>query len=171
MFRRDLNQTDWVGDALLTIVFGVAAVVSVYLPWANFGTHGDVNFSLSRPDGVNTALQTAYGAPALWLGIAVIVLGGAMAVLGPRRLRFWPGLVTIAAATAMLVDCAFVAHAIAEPLRAGLGLFVLTLVCVLLIPIGFASAAVGFLVGGNQRRAARAAAAAAATACPSESAD
>jgi hypothetical protein len=169
MFRRDLNQTDWVGDAFLTVVFGVAAVVSVYLPWANFASRGDVNFSLARPGGVKTALQTSYGAPALWLGIAVIVLGGFMVVLGPRRLRFWPGLVTIAAATAMLVDCALVAHTIYGPFNPGVGLFVLTLAAILLLPIGFASAAVGFFVGGKQRRAAIAAAAAAA--CPGESAD
>jgi hypothetical protein len=171
MFRRDLNQTDWIGDAFLTVVFGIAAVVSVFLPWANFASRGDVNFSLARPGGVKTALQTSYGAPALWLGIAVIVLGALMVLLGPRRLRYWPGLATIAAAVAMLVDSGLVAHTIYGPFRAGAGLFMLTLVAILLIPIGFASAAVGFLVGGNQRRAARAAAAAAATACPSESAD
>lgn len=154
MFRRDLNQTDWVGDAFLTVVFGGVAIASVFMPWANFATRGDVNFSLSRPGGVKTALQTSYGAPAVWLGIAVVAFGALMVVLGPRRLRYWPGLATIAAAVAMLVDSALVAHTIYGPFHPGVGLFVLTLVAILLIPIGFASAAVGYFVGVRQPRAA-----------------
>jgi len=157
-FRRDLNQNDWIGDAFLTVVFGGVAIVSVFLPWANVDTRHDVNFSLSKPGFVKTALQTSYGAPALWLGIAVVALGALMVVLGPRRLRFWPGLVTIAAAIAMIVDCALVAHTIYGPFKPGVGLFVLTLTAILLVPIGFASAAVGYFVGVRQRRAAPAAA-------------
>jgi hypothetical protein len=38
------------------------------------------------------------------------------------------------------------------------GLFVLTLTAILLMPIGFASATVGYFVGGRRRRAAPAAA-------------
>jgi len=157
-FRRDLNQNDWIGDAFLTVVFGGAAIVSVFLPWANVATRHDVNFSLSKPGFVKTALQTSYGAPALWLGIVVVALGVLMVVLGPRRLRFWPGLVTIAAAIATIVDCALVAHTIYGPFRPGVGLFVLTLTAILLMPIGFASATVGYFVGGRRRRAAPAAA-------------
>ncbi len=153
-FRRDLNQNDWIGDAFLTVVFGGVAIVSVFLPWANVATHHDVNFSISKPGFVKTALQTSYGAPALWLGIVVVALGVLMVVLGPRRLRFWPGLATIAAAIAMIVDCALVAHTIYGPYRPGVGLFVLTLAGILLVPIGFASAAVGYFVGVRQRRAA-----------------
>jgi hypothetical protein len=136
-----LLRRDWVGDAILTIVAGLALLAAVFLPWANEDAPGWVNFSPSRAEGFNAALQTQWGLPALCLAVAVVALGMAMLLTRPRRLSFVLGLAVAACGLAVFAVAQDAAAHIGY-LDPGLGMFVTTLTGVLLVPIGLAAALV-----------------------------
>ena len=138
-------RRDWIGDSILTIVAGVVLLASVFLPWVNEDVRGWVNFSLSRADGFNAALQTKWGVPALCLAVAVLVIGIAMLVTRPRLHSIVLGF-AVAACGIAVFGVAQDAAAHIGYLSPGLGMYLTTLVGVLLVPIGLAAAAVAWLL-------------------------
>jgi hypothetical protein len=151
-----LLHRDWIGDAVLVVVCGVVLVASVFLPWVNDDGRGWVNFSLHGSGQINGVLQTHWGPPALLLGLATVVLGVVMLVLPPRR-RSW----LLGALAALLGVAAFgVAQDAAAHigfLDPGLGMYLSTLIAVLLVPIGLAAALVARFLWRAERDAAAAA--------------
>ena len=147
--RRDVRfrQRDWLGPAYLTIFFGAVVVAAEFLPWANSSGNGDLDFSLTKPDWISSGFTgSGYSRPALIVGLVVMICGLLMVLLGPVRVSLWPGLIVFISG--------FVAVALAHgagmtmygSVRPGLGLFLLTLSGVLLVPVGFAGAIVGYII-------------------------
>ena len=142
-------RRDWIGDAVLTLVCGVVLLVSVFLPWVNEDGPGWVNFSLDQGGGLNGVLDTQWGVPALVLALAVVAIG----------------LVMVAHAAAPLLDpasacssrrCGVAAFGVAQDAAAhigwndpGVGMYLTTLVAVLLVPIGLAAALVAWILGAR----------------------
>ncbi len=140
-----LLRRDWVGDGILTLLAGAVLVVTVFLPWANQDRPGDVNYSLSPSGGINGVLQTQWGTPALALALAVVSLGAAVTLTRPRRLSWLLGVAVTGCGVAVFAVAQDAASQIAwfDP---GLGLYLATLVGVLLVPIGAAAAMVAWSV-------------------------
>jgi hypothetical protein len=152
-----LLRRDWMGDAALTLVCSAVLVASVFLPWVNEDAKGWVNFSLRSANGINGVLQTRWGPPALLLALATVVVGVVMLLLPPRRLSWLLG-----ALVAMLGVAVF---AVAQDAAAhigfldpGVGMYLTTLVGILLVPIGLAAALVARFLSRAEREAAAAAA-------------
>lgn len=147
---RKLKGYDWTGTAIITLIAGALVAAAVFLPWANDKLGGDVNWSLTKPDGILGALQTHYGPPVLVAGLLVVVAGLVMIILGPRRVSLVPGLLVFVTAFVIVLLCKHTSRSMYDPVAPGLGLFIDTLVGVLLVPIGFAGAALGFLFRRRQ---------------------
>ena len=144
--RITVGVRDWNGDAVVTIVAGVALLVCLALPWANEGK-GGLNWALTKPDDIGGAMGTPWGLPMLIVALVVIGAGVLMLLLGPRRLAFILGIVVfIAGLVAGRLALAGAMHALGWDYTAGIGSAGSIFIAVLLLPIGFASAAVGFMV-------------------------
>jgi hypothetical protein len=140
-----LLRRDWVGDGVLTLVAGAVLVIAMFLPWANEKIAGAVNFSSSLPGGINGVLQTQWGTPAIVLALVVTSLGVAVSLTKPRRFSWALG-VAVAVCGAAAVTVASDAAGHIAWLSPGLGLYLTTFAGVLLIPIGLATALVGWFV-------------------------
>lgn len=147
---RGLKGYDWTGTAVITVVAGALVAAAVFLPWANDKLNSAVNLSLTKPNGILGALQTRYGLPVLVAGLLVLVAGLLMIVLGPRRVSVVPGLLVFVSAFVVVALCKHTSRSMYDPVAPGLGLYIDTLVGVLLAPIGFAGAALGFLFRRRQ---------------------
>jgi len=151
--RHRLRHRDWTGDAVLTLIAGGLLTVAVFLPWANVHGPGSVNFSLHRGAGINGVLQTRWGVPALLLALAVVATGAVMLARRPRRLSWVLGLLAASlggAAAAVAWDSAgYVGF-----LGPGVGMYLTTLVGILLVPIGLAAALVALFLARAERETA-----------------
>jgi hypothetical protein len=148
--RPRLLRRDWIGDAALVVVAGVVLLVSLRLPWANQHDHGLVNFSLHQGGGLNSVLQTRWGTPATVVALVVFAAGLVMLVTRPRR---WSALLGVLVAVA-----GFAAFAVAQDAASGiighdpgLGMYLTTLVGILLVPIGLAAALVSLILVRAER--------------------
>ena len=137
-------RRDWAGDAVLTLVAGGALVAAVFLPWANDDGPGRVNYSLSQGSELNGVLDTAWGTPALAVAAVVVAAGLAMLLTRPHRFSILLGVLVAA--------CGVAAFGVAQDAAAsigffdpGVGMYLTTLVAVLLVPIGLAAALVAWL--------------------------
>jgi len=151
-----LLRRDWIGDAVLTIVCGLVLVAAVFLPWVNEDGRGFVNFSLRGAADMNGVLDTHWGAPALLLALGAVVVGALMLLLPPRRFSWLLG----ALAALLGVAVFFIAQDAAAHigfLDPGVGMYLTTLVGVLLVPIGLAAALVARFLSRAEREAAAAA--------------
>jgi hypothetical protein len=150
-----LLRRDWTGDAVLTVVCGAVLTFSVFLPWVNDDAKGWVNFSLHGSGQINGVLHTQWGWPALILALAVLATGTVMLARRPRR-RSW----LLGALVALLGVAVF---AVAQDAAAhigffdpGVGMYLTTLIGVLLVPIGLAAALVARFLSRAEREAAAA---------------
>jgi hypothetical protein len=155
MKRRRLRQPrllrrDWIGDAVLVIVCGVLLLVSLWLPWVNVDGHGWVNFSLQQGQDLFGVLETRWGTPAAVVGLVVLAAGLVMLFTRPRR---WSALLGVLVAVA-----GFAAFAVAQDAAAhagfydpGMGMYLTTLVGVLLVPIGLAASVVALILVRAER--------------------
>ncbi len=148
-------RRDWIGDAVLTVVCGGLLLVAVFLPWANEDGKGLVNFSVAQGGGLNGVLDTRWGVPALVIALAVVAAGVLMAVTRPRRYSILLGVLVAACGIAAFGAAQDAASHIGwyDP---GVGMYLTTLVGVLLVPIGIAAAAVAWILVRAQRPAAAA---------------
>jgi hypothetical protein len=148
-----LLRRDWVGDAVLVVVSAVVLLVSVRLPWANEDGHGWVNYSLSQGGELSGVLDTQWGTPATVLALVVLAAGLVMLVTRPRRFSVLLGLLVAACGVAVFGVAQDAASQIGwyDP---GIGMYLTTLVAVLLVPIGLAAALVGWLLLRAERAAA-----------------
>ena len=148
-----LLRRDWIGDAALTLACAGVLVAAVFLPWVNQDGKGWVNFSLHRAEGFNTVLQTRWGAPALLLALTVVVAGTVMLLLPPRRFTWLLGILVAGLGIAVFGVAQDAAAHIGwfDP---GVGMYLTTLVGVLLVPIGLAAALVARFLAAAERRAA-----------------
>ena len=147
-----IRYRDWVGDAVITVVAGLALVVSVFLPWANADVAGNVNYSLSKPAAINGLMATDFGLPVLIAGIAVAVVGLTMLVFGPNRLAVPLGLISATAALVVLSTVHDAAHVIMPFYDGGMGLALAFVTAMILPIIGLASAMVGAILSARARR-------------------
>ncbi len=154
--RPRLLRRDWIGDAVLTIIGGAVLVVAVFLPWANEDGRGFVNFSVRGATGLKGVLDTRWGAPALVLALAAVAVGVVMLLLPPRRFSWLLG-VLVALLGVAVFGVAQDAAAHIGLLDPGVGMYLTTLVGVLLAPIGLAAALVARFVSRAERTAAAAA--------------
>ena len=134
------------------LLAGAILVVAVFLPWANEDLPGDVNYSLSLSGDINGVLRTQWGPPALVLALAVVALGAAVTLTRPRRLSWLLGLAVAGCGAGVFAVAQDAASQIAffDP---GLGLYLTTLVGVLLVPIGAAAAMVALILVRAEGRA------------------
>ena len=97
-------------------------------------------------------LQTRWGWPALGLAVAVVVVGAVMAFRRPRRISVYIGaLVAVLGVAVFGVAQDAAAHiGFNDP---GVGMYLTTLVGVLLVPIGIAAALVAWLLVRAEGRA------------------
>jgi hypothetical protein len=148
-----LLRRDWTGDAALVLVCGVLLTGAVFLPWVNEDGRGWVNFSFHGSGELNGVLQTHWGPPALLLALATVVLGVVMLLLPPRRLSWLLGaLVALLGVAVFGVAQDAAAHiGYYDP---GVGMYLTTLVGVLLVPIGLAAALVARFLSRADRDAA-----------------
>lgn len=136
---------DWVGTGIVTVAAGALVCLAELLPWANEKVVGDLNFALGRPAGISGAMHTSYGLPVLLMGLAVVILGLIAIIWRPQRVSFVAGLVIMACGLATVFVCKDAGGwVVAWGYAPGLGLFVGTLAGILLVPIGFTAAVVGF---------------------------
>jgi hypothetical protein len=147
-----LRKRDWVGDAVITIIAGLALVASVFLPWANVNGPGTVNYSFSKPAAINGAMATDFGLPVLVAGLAVVAVGLTMIVFGPNRFAVPLGLTSGVAALLVLSAIHEAAHGIMLFYDGGLGLAVAFVTALMLPVIGLASAMVGLVLNARARR-------------------
>jgi len=143
-----LTTRDWAGDGVITIVAGALLALAVLLPWANDRVAGRrVSYALTKPDEIAGALGTQWGLPVLVIAAVVVLLGVAMLALGPHRLALFSGLVvTMSGVTACMIALDAAREALSWEYAAGSGLMLTLLVGILLVPIGIASAMVGFML-------------------------
>jgi hypothetical protein len=136
------GRLDWIGDAAVTLACAAAVLVCLFLPWANTGGSGSVDYSAARSAGLNGVMATQFGWPVLALGSIVAIVGVLMLVTGPRRsLTVACGLTS--ACGLVLIGVALAAdRTIYPPMHAGLGLYTAMMVGLVLIPVGAASAMV-----------------------------
>jgi hypothetical protein len=147
-----LLRRDWIGDGILTLIAGSVLVIAVFLPWANEDKPGQVNYSLSMPDGINGILRTQWGTPALVLAIAVVILAVVMTLTTPRRFSFVLGLL-VAACGVAVVGVGRDAAAGLGWWSPGLGMYLTVLAGVLLVPIGIAATLVAWILARAEGRA------------------
>jgi hypothetical protein len=147
--RPRLSRRDWIGDGVLTLIAGGVLAASVFLPWANDEVPGRVNFSLTHGERLNGVLQTPWGRPALGIALAVLVTGVVMLRVRPRR-RAWLLGVLVAALGAAAFGVAQDAAAHIGYFDPGVGMYLTTLVAVLLLPIGLAAALVALFLARAQ---------------------
>ncbi len=150
--RPRLQRRDWVGDAILTLLAGAVLIAAVFLPWANEDVPGRVNFNFRGTEERNAVLQTRWGWPALGLAIAVLVTGAVMVLTRPRRSSSLLGALVAALGVAALGG-AQDAAAHLRFLDPGIGMYLTTMVGVLLVPIGIAAAMVAWIVARAEGRA------------------
>jgi hypothetical protein len=145
-----LLRRDWVGDGILALLAGAVLVVALFLPWANEDRPGQVNYSLTMPDGINGILQTPWGTRALLLALSVVCLAAIITLTRPRRFSWVLGALVAACGGGVIAVAGDAASALGwwSP---GLGMYLTVLAGVLLLPIGLAAA----LVGWSVARAAR----------------
>lgn len=143
--RVRLLRRDWIGDGVLTTVAGIVLTVAVFLPWANEDRPGWVNYSLTKPAEIHGVLQTRWGAPALGLACAVVVLGLVIALTRPRR---WSAALGAAVAACGVAVAVVVSDAAAYMgfMSPGIGMYLTMLTGVLLVPIGAAAALVAWFI-------------------------
>jgi hypothetical protein len=143
-----LTSRDWTGDGVITIAGGVLLAVAVLLPWANDGVPGRrVSYALTKPEEISGAMGTPWGLPLLGVAALVVALGAAMIWLGPHRLALLSGVVvTMSGIAACVLALDAAREALGWGYAAGAGLMLALLVGILLVPIGVASAMVGFLL-------------------------
>ena len=148
-----LLRRDWVGDAVLVVVCAVVVLVSLRLPWANEDGRGWVNFSFAQGDGLSGVLETQWGTPATVLALVVLAAGLVMLVTRPRRFSVLLGLLVAVCGVAVFGVAQDAASQIGwyDP---GIGMYLTTLVAVLLVPIGLAAALVAWLLLRAERAAA-----------------
>jgi len=148
-----LLRRDWVGDAVLVVVSAVVLLVSLRLPWVNEDGSGWVNFSFAQGGELNGVLATQWGTPATVLALVVFAAGLVMLVTRPRRFSVLLGLLVAACGVAVFGVAQDAASQIGwyDP---GIGMYLTTLVAVLLIPIGLAAALVAWLLLRAERAAA-----------------
>ncbi len=151
-----LLRRDWIGDAVLVVVCAVVLLVSLRLPWVNEDGSGFVNFSFSQGDGLSGVLETQWGTPATVLALIIFAAGLVMLVTRPRRYSILLGVLVAACGVAVFGVAQDAASQIGwyDP---GIGMYLTTLVAVLLVPIGLAAALVAWLLLRAQRTAAAAA--------------
>ena len=149
-----LLRRDWTGDAVLTIVCGVALVAAVFLPWANEDGKGFVNFSLRGATGLRRRAGHALGGAGAAARPGGRWSSGTVMLLFPPRRFSW----LLGAFVALLgVAVFFIAQDAAAHigfLDPGVGMYLTTLVGVLLVPIGLAAALVARFVSRAEREAA-----------------
>lgn len=147
-----LLRRDWVGDAVLVVVSAVVLLVSLRLPWVNEDGQGWVNFSLAAGDGLSGVLETQWGTPATVLALVVFAAGLVMLLTRPRRFSVLLGLLVAACGVAVFGVAQDAASQIGwyDP---GIGMYLTTLVAVLLVPIGLAAALVAWLLLRAERAA------------------
>jgi hypothetical protein len=147
-----LRLRDWIGDGVLTLVAGTVLLAAVFLPWVNENAPGLVNFSFQGAREFNGVLQTRWGWPALGLAVAVLVAGAVMVLTRPRRVSIYLGALVAALGVAVFgVAQDAAAHiGFSDP---GVGMYLTTLVGVLLVPIGIAAALVALILVRVERRA------------------
>lgn len=140
-----LLRRDWVGDGIVTLLVGAVLAATIFLPWANEDRPGQVNYSLTMPDRINGILQTPWGKPELVLAIAAVCLGVAVILVRPRRFSWVLGVLIAACGAGVLLVGRDAAAGLGwwSP---GLGMYLSVLAGVLLVPIGLATALVGWLV-------------------------
>lgn len=154
-----ITRADWIGDAVLALVAGTAALVAVFLPWANVETDGVWNPSLRQAPGLSGVLATHWGPPLLVLPLLAIGCGAAMLVWGPRRYSGWLGVaIAIAGVAIVLLARDAVSAAYWFGSTGGIGGVMSLFAGILLVPIGLAAAAVGLVLRRQARRAAAVAA-------------
>lgn len=143
-----LTARDWTGDGIITVVAGALVGVAVMLPWANDRVMGHrVSYALTKPDDINGALATPWGLPTLLIAGVIFALGIAMIVLGPHKLALLSGVLVVLSGVAVcMLALAAARHALSWEYAAGSGIMLALLVGILLIPIGLASAMVGFML-------------------------
>jgi hypothetical protein len=146
-----LLRRDWVGDAVLVVICGVMLLVSLRLPWVNEDGRGWVNFSVEQGAGLFGVLDTGWGVPAAVLAVVVLAAGLVMLVTRPRRLSILLGLFVAACGVAVFGVAQDAAASIGwyDP---GVGMYLTTLVGVLLVPIGLAAALVAWVLLRADRR-------------------
>jgi hypothetical protein len=140
------TRADWIGYAVLILVGGVVGLVAVFLPWANAYTHESVNFSLSKPSGINGVMHTQFGPPVLAAALCAVVAAALLLLLGPRRLSPVLSGVVIVAGVVYAHEAVAAADVMGGVYRPGIGLYATLLTGVLLVPIGLASVAVGVMM-------------------------
>jgi hypothetical protein len=153
-----ISRRDWIGDAVLTIVVGGAALAAVFLPWANTDDGGSFNGGLGKPAGIRGVLQTHWGWQALLLAVLVVAAGALMVALGPRRLSVLAGVLVAVAGAAMVAVASDASSQMGFGVHAGVGLVVSLFAGLLLVPIGLASSAVALVLRYQARQTAAAAA-------------
>jgi len=134
------------------LLAGSTLVVSVFLPWANEDIPGQVNYSLSMPDGIRGVLQTQWGTPAVILSLGVVALGVAVTLTTPRRFSWVLGALAALLGVAVIAVGNDAAGQIAFK-SPGLGLYLTVLAGVLLVPIGLAAALVALILARAEGRA------------------
>lgn len=153
-----ISRRDWVGDAVLTLVAGGAALTAVFLPWANTDDGGAFNSGLGKPADINGVLQTEWGWQALVLAVLVVAAGALMIALGPRRHSFLAGVLVAITGVAMIAVASDAQSQMGMGIHAGIGLVVSLFAGLLLVPIGLASSAVALVLRYQARQIAAAAA-------------
>ena len=148
-----LRRRDWVGDGILTLVAGAVLVIAVFLPWANEEIRGAVNSSFSLPSDINGVLQTQWGTPAVVLALVVTGLGVLVGLTKPLRFSWMLGVAVAVCGIAAVAVAGDAAGHIAR-MSPGLRIFLTTFAGVLLIPIGLATALVGWFVARTEAAAA-----------------
>lgn len=143
-----LTTRDWTGDGIITVVAGALVAVAVMLPWANESVMGHrVSYALTKPDEINGALETPWGPPMLAIAALITALGVAMIVAGPHRLALLSGTTVALSGIVVCMLALTAAHqALSWQYAAGSGIMLALLVGILLVPIGVASAMVGFML-------------------------
>jgi hypothetical protein len=143
------GRRDWIGDAVLALLAGVAVVAGTFLPFANDKT-GDLNYSATQAQGLHSSFAAGFGWPMLAFGLLAAGLAVAMLVLGPRRNALYLGVGLSVTGLLVIGQAGHAAASInfwgGDTIGPGLGLFVTSLAGILLVPIGIASGLVAWIL-------------------------